>query len=274
MFAGAPFVRFTDPPSPHTQGKIFQLIAMGGSALGLVAAPLAVAAGAGPAGLTAIYFGMGLLCGPQHPTAGKLCADWVLPSERSWASSVSMLSSTLGSLLSSFAVPQLATLFGWQGTFFGLAAVTWVFVVAFALVVVDDPDTHPSLPDAEKRKLREALAPSAKKSTEAAAAVAKTAVESGSTATSSSSSSSSMAALLTCGPACATYIAHAMYNNFRYTLSAWMPSYYNDVLHVDPQLAGAHLGILEFVGAGTNIALKGPAEWAVASGRLTHKVRE
>jgi hypothetical protein len=65
-----------------------------------------------------------------------------------------------------------------------------------------------------------------------------------------------------------------MYNNFRYTLSAWMPSYYNDVLHVDPQLAGAHLGILEFVGAGTNIALKGPAEWAVASGRLTHKVRE
>ena len=65
-------------------GKHLQTVALVGTALGTGA--VALGGSTSVVGLSLIYAGMGLLCGPQHPTAAKMVADWTLPSERNWAS--------------------------------------------------------------------------------------------------------------------------------------------------------------------------------------------
>ena len=65
-------------------GKHLQTVALVGAGLGTGA--VALGCSTSLVGLSLIYAGMGLLCGPQHPTAAKMVADWTLPSERNWAS--------------------------------------------------------------------------------------------------------------------------------------------------------------------------------------------
>ena len=261
-------------------GKVFQVVAMSSTAIGLTAAPLLVGwAGGGAqsvAALSGTYFAMGLACGPQHPTAGKLSKSWITPRERSWASAISTLSSTLGSMTSSLAVPQLGALLGWKGTFYVLAALTWVFVAVFSAVVTDDPLDHPAVSEEDKlllggggvKKKKKTKKKDDSKSDEDNATSKAAAVVASS---SSSSSSSSLTGLLLSGPAFAVFLAHSAYNNFRYTLTAWMPTYYDEVLGVAPQTTGMHLASLDFVGVAVGMFLKGRVDRLTASGTMTIK---
>ena len=161
-----------------------------------------------------------------------------------------------------------------QGTFLLLAALTWAFVAAFALLVSDDPQTHPGVPEDERRRLRqEGGGASANKArgprnghtidshaTDGHAANGHHANDqapnghgngggprnsyapSGHHAKSGRGADGDAGAegaggsgghdalrLLLSGPAVAIFVAHAAYNNFRYTLTAWMPTYYDEV---------------------------------------------
>eukprot|EP00658_Telonema_sp_P-2_P039649 TRINITY_DN28334_c0_g1_i2.p1 TRINITY_DN28334_c0_g1~~TRINITY_DN28334_c0_g1_i2.p1 ORF type:complete len:218 (-),score=35.68 TRINITY_DN28334_c0_g1_i2:267-920(-) len=67
----------------------------------------------------------------------------------------------------------------------------------------------------------------------------------------------------------AVYGAHMAYNSYRYTLSAWMPTYYDTVLHTDPQLAGLHLCLAELTAFVTTLGLKAKLDTLVTSGQMS-----
>jgi len=100
-------------------------------------APLA--AGHGYQAFGSIFVVMGLVQGMVFPAGTVVCAQWLLPTERSWASAISAIGSAVGAIIVNACAPPLAAKFGWQYVFYANAAICGLFTVAWGFFASSSP---------------------------------------------------------------------------------------------------------------------------------------
>eukprot|EP00441_Pelagodinium_beii_P036049 CAMPEP_0197632488 /NCGR_PEP_ID=MMETSP1338-20131121/9213_1 /TAXON_ID=43686 ORGANISM="Pelagodinium beii, Strain RCC1491" /NCGR_SAMPLE_ID=MMETSP1338 /ASSEMBLY_ACC=CAM_ASM_000754 /LENGTH=497 /DNA_ID=CAMNT_0043204053 /DNA_START=133 /DNA_END=1626 /DNA_ORIENTATION=- len=86
-----------------------------------------------------VFTVMGLVQGMVFPAGTVVCAQWLLPTERSWATSIMALGSAVGAVIVNACAPPLAAKFGWQSVFYVNAAICGLFSIAWALLAASSP---------------------------------------------------------------------------------------------------------------------------------------
>ncbi|CAE7227058.1 PHT4, partial [Symbiodinium sp. CCMP2456] len=102
------------------------------------------------------FVALGVLQGMVFPAGSVVCTQWLLPSERSWASSISAIGSATGLLLCNAAGPPLVANFGWKAVLYLTGACCFGFSVAWAVLAASSPKNCGRASSAELAMLEKA----------------------------------------------------------------------------------------------------------------------
>lgn len=231
------------------------------TALCMAALPLVIAE-LGPTALCLTCFLMGVAQGPTFPTNNVLLSRWVPQVEKGAAAAVSNLSDPLAGAISSFAVPALAVALGWRAACYCFAAATVAFLVAWQVLVSDEPASCHWMSAEETFFLTEQglLVPQNGKSP------AKSEADRGN----SGGKRAAVPMHVFRHPAIiATFFAHSAFNLLRYFIYQWMPTFYSETFGADPETIGRHLIMPEIASFVAGVLVTPLGDRLVEQGRLT-----
>eukprot|EP00747_Dinoflagellata_sp_TGD_P195410 gnl/TRDRNA2_/TRDRNA2_64043_c0_seq1.p1 gnl/TRDRNA2_/TRDRNA2_64043_c0~~gnl/TRDRNA2_/TRDRNA2_64043_c0_seq1.p1 ORF type:complete len:485 (+),score=91.75 gnl/TRDRNA2_/TRDRNA2_64043_c0_seq1:77-1531(+) len=230
--------------------KMFQTWCLVGLTVGMAVGPFAAAISAEHVGW--VYFLMGLLAGPQHPTSTAHQKRWCLPTEKDWLSAVGAIGSIGGSLLAVLGVGSLIAAIGWRMTFWGLSAITLLFSIVYVVKVPELPADCKTMSQDEREMYRKAGLLDTTGQGESSALLGPSVFK------------------LFASPAVwACILAHATYNCIKYTYEVEMPKYFKDVLLMDTAQSSPHLTTLQIVGFVVPLGLKDVLNSLVQTGRCS-----
>lgn len=135
-------------------GYIVVAIVIIATAFCCIAAPVLASTSISAFGIP--FFLMGLCQGAVMPAGNVLMAQWILPSERSWASAITGMGACLGTLAINFFAPLLASRYGWRSVFYSTASGCIVFLATWLLAAFSSPNHCTNLPHEELVVLQQA----------------------------------------------------------------------------------------------------------------------
>ncbi|XP_043269781.1 putative inorganic phosphate cotransporter isoform X2 [Venturia canescens] len=201
--------------------------------------------------LIAVRFIQGLGEGPIVPCTHAMLAKWIPPNERSrmgafvyaGAQFGTVISMPLSGLLSKYGFSG-----GWPSIFYVFGAVGTIWCIAFLIIVHEDPETHPSIPEDEKKYILSALWGSA----------------------GASSPPVPWKSIVTSLPFWAILIAH-MGQNYGYeTLMTELPTFMKQILHFNIKLNGVVSALPYLAMWIFSMVISHVADWMISSGRFNH----
>uniref|UniRef100_A0A7S4T0W9 Major facilitator superfamily (MFS) profile domain-containing protein n=1 Tax=Ditylum brightwellii TaxID=49249 RepID=A0A7S4T0W9_9STRA len=180
---------------------------------------------------------MGAVQGPMFPTSSVFLSRWMpaatepgMPDEKAWGTSMLDMGISLGSLLIIPAVTSLAESLGWKNTFRVVGVASLGFVALWVLLAANTPAECWFISEEELQYLDKH--------------VTKPKVEPKGTSTEETSSNSFIGMPFEMAihrGLWAIFIAHIAFNFGAYYLTNWSPTYYKDVLGLEPIDAKYHL---------------------------------
>ncbi|KAF1328277.1 Sialin-like protein, partial [Globisporangium splendens] len=166
--------------------------------------------------------GMGLGEGILFPCMHQLSGAWYPLQERSRLVAFVSSGSDLGTITALILSSAILEASGWQRIFIVFGVFSFVWVVAFALFGVSNPETDPTISRDEKDYIlaNRTLDPmNHRRQFQSSATIEHEPLN--------------WSVLLTSRPAWAIYIAHFCYNYSWYVLLGWIPLYFRQELHLD-----------------------------------------
>ncbi|XP_014246329.1 putative inorganic phosphate cotransporter isoform X2 [Cimex lectularius] len=113
-----------------------------------------LAASYGQVSLIIIRFIQGLGEGPIVPCTHAMLAKWIPPNERSRMGAIVYAGAQFGTVVSmplSGILSDVDELGGWPSIFYFFGVLSTIWAVAFLLTVYEDPDSHPTIDENEKK---------------------------------------------------------------------------------------------------------------------------
>lgn len=178
------------------------------------------------------FFVMGFFQGMVMPAGQVLMARWILPSERSWASSITGIGASMGTLIITLIAAPIASRAGWQAVFWSSSFACILLLILWIVLAASSPDECTRLSDGERRLLDDA------------GLLRKGKVGSNSGASKSSISSK---LLLFQHPSVWTVCYCGFTQNCQVYFAEWLPMLYNRYLGVSPDQAGFLLSLTAIV---------------------------
>eukprot|EP00088_Acartia_fossae_P010328 TRINITY_DN15141_c0_g1_i3.p1 TRINITY_DN15141_c0_g1~~TRINITY_DN15141_c0_g1_i3.p1 ORF type:complete len:555 (+),score=53.77 TRINITY_DN15141_c0_g1_i3:130-1794(+) len=117
--------------------------------------PLAAYSGVGV--FTAVRILEGLGEGVTFPAMHAMLSKWAPPNERSRLSSWVYSGASLGSVISMPASGYLCDTYGWESVFYFFGVLGLIWFVAWAWIVTDSPQSHPTISRAEKEYISKCI---------------------------------------------------------------------------------------------------------------------
>ena len=202
-------------------------VAMLGSALACLLLPVAYSMGDVDGIWYCLAF-MGFIQGPLFPTSSVFLSKWIPANERSKSSTYLDIGISIGALMSVPAGGFLGSTLGWEQTYYLVGGTAGLFVAVWMYFASETPASCWYISEEEKTYLRQVVittkssSPSNKGTDEAIHPLWRVLLH----------------------PAIfAVFFAHMAFNYGAYFLTNWSPTYYNDVLNVDPAAAGLYLSM-------------------------------
>lgn len=222
-------------------GKIVIAIVIVSSALCCVAAPLLASAGSSDFGIP--FFLLGFAQGMVLPAGNVLMAQWVLPTERSWASAITGMGACLGTLIINFLAAPIASHFGWRTVFYSTAWACIAFLVAWLAAAVSSPDQCGNLSQDEYVVLQQAGLVTGRPD----ARVTYDLSESHSPKANGKKQRATFNPSLFLHTAVWTVILCNFVQNCQQYFAEWLPYFYSTQLAMSPDLASFHLTMIALV---------------------------
>ncbi|CAE7683074.1 PHT4 [Symbiodinium sp. CCMP2592] len=172
------------------------------------------------------FVALGMLQGMVFPAGSVVCTQWLLPSERSWASSISAIGSATGLLLCNAAGPPLVANFGWKAVLYLTGACCFGFSAAWAVLAASSPKHCGRASSAELAMLEKAGV-----------------LDTGREQKKLASPLFPPFAFFTQPCVAVLFLAHFAQNWQQYFLD-WLPFFYNTRLGVSPEAAGFHIALI------------------------------
>ena len=208
----------------------------------------------GLSGMWAVMVVMGAVQGPMFPTSSVFLSRWMPrpapgePDEKAWGTSMLDIGISIGSLLIIPAVTGLAEAVGWRNTFRCVGAASLAFVALWVALGASTPHECWFIGDAELRFLEARAGGGSREETRKGGEEKRKGVD----AAEAAGWLGLPVAVATHGGLWAVYGAHVAFNFGAYYLTNWSPTYYKEVLGLEPKAARLHL-MLPHV---TNLAAK------------------
>jgi len=209
----------------------------GALALSALCCALVPAAGDahGLAGIWGVMCLMGAVQGPLFPTSSVFLSRWMpsagpgRPDERAWGTSMLDIGISIGSLLIIPVVTTIAENMGWRNTFKCVGAASGVFVILWMALAASEPKDCWFISQEELDYLEEHIAQPTPITT--------------TTATDNKTTSMlGMPLAMARHPGLwAVFICHIAFNFGAYYLTNWSPTYYKNILGLEPADAKLHL---------------------------------
>ena len=179
---------------------------------------------------------MGAVQGPMFPTSSVFLSRWMpkalpgMPDEKAWGTSMLDIGISIGSLLIIPIVTGLAEAFGWKGTFLWVGAASLGFVALWIWLAASTPSECWFISEEELDYLDKNVAKPPKKGAD------------GEEGASAAAPLIGMPWAMARHPGLwAVFGAHIAFNFGAYFLTNWSPTYYKDVLGLEPKDAKFHL---------------------------------
>jgi len=118
------------------------------------------ARGGGVWGLCAVRFIQGLGEGPIVPCTHAMLAKWIPPNERSRMGAAVYAGAQFGTIISmplSGLLAEYGFDGGWPSIFYVFGIVGTVWSIAFLIFVHEDPSSHPTIDEREKKYINDSL---------------------------------------------------------------------------------------------------------------------
>ncbi|HKU54237.1 MAG TPA: MFS transporter [Rhizomicrobium sp.] len=96
---------------------------------------------------------LGLGEGATFPAATAAMARWVSPADRGFAQGITHAAARLGNALAPGLIVAVMAVHGWRASFFVCAAISFIWLGAWALIFREDPLEHPGLTQEERDAL-------------------------------------------------------------------------------------------------------------------------
>jgi len=96
---------------------------------------------------------LGLGEGATFPAATAAMARWVAPADRGFAQGITHAAARLGNALAPGLIVAVMAVHGWRASFFVCAAISFVWLGAWALIFRENPSEHPGLTQQERDEL-------------------------------------------------------------------------------------------------------------------------
>ncbi|HKU65884.1 MAG TPA: MFS transporter [Rhizomicrobium sp.] len=96
---------------------------------------------------------LGLGEGATFPAATAAMARWVSPADRGFAQGITHAAARLGNALAPGLIVAVMAVYGWRASFFVCAAISFVWLGAWALIFRENPLEHPGLTQEERDAL-------------------------------------------------------------------------------------------------------------------------
>ncbi|XP_053981510.1 putative inorganic phosphate cotransporter [Hylaeus volcanicus] len=201
--------------------------------------------------LMAVRFIQGLGEGPIVPCTHALLAKWIPPNERSRMGAFVYAGAQFGTVISmplSGILSEYGFSGGWPSIFYVFGAVGTLWCIAFLLIVYEDPERHPHIPEDEKKYILSALWGSA----------------------GASSPPVPWRSIVTSLPFWAILIAH-MGQNYGYeTLMTELPTFMKQILHFDIKSNGTISSLPYLAMWLFSMVISHVADWMISSGNFNH----
>ena len=188
----------------------------------------------------------------MFPAHSVLLSRWLLSSERGWASAQGELAISLASIAAPLLIASLNTAVGWQAGFYSVGSCCLLYVAFVWLRLAASSPALCSYVTKEELAQIQSHGDSSTASKPAAQASATAPV--------------SWVRVLLHPAIIALFSCHAIYNLTTLSINSWMPSYYNDVLHLRPDEARLHLTVPHITAIGIKLSVSGLAERTRARG--------
>lgn len=210
-----------------------------------------VAARAGYYWLMVVRFIQGLGEGPIVPCTHAMLAKWIPPNERSRMGAFVYAGAQFGTVISmplSGILSEYGFDGGWPSIFYVFGTVGTIWCVAFLLMVYEDPETHPRIPEDEKKYILSALWGNA----------------------GATSPPVPWRSIVTSLPFWAILIAH-MGQNYGYeTLMTELPTFMKQILHFDIKSNGSISSLPYLAMWIFSMFISHVADWMISTGKFNH----
>lgn len=201
-------------------------------------------------GLTGIWFAMclmGAVQGPMFPTSSVYLSRWMptasgpgQPDEKAWGTSMLDIGISIGSLLIIPIVTSLAEALGWRNTFFCVGGASLAFVALYMWLGADSPSDCWFISDRELAYLEKHV--SGPSSGSSSSSSKSTTLSKQRKSASTETTWIGMPWKMARHPGLwAIFICHIAFNFGAYYLTNWSPTYYKDILNLEPHEAKLHL---------------------------------
>lgn len=217
-----------------------------------MAAPLLAVAGISCFGIP--FFLMGLCQGAVLPAGNVLMAQWILPSERSWASAINGIGACVGTLVISSLGAPIATRFGWRAVFYSTAASCMAFLGLWLVRAASSPDKCENVSEVEMTLLQIAGLATARAHTDPKVEeAAKIETEKGSPKKTGPVAFNPR--LFLHPEVWAVILCHFVQNCQQY-FAEWIPFFYSSQLAMSPELVSSQLTIIALVDVPARVLTK------------------
>jgi MFS family permease len=171
-----------------------------------------------------VFLAMGIIQGLLFPAGSVVLAQWLLPSERSWASSISAIGTAAGALFMNAFGPVLASRFSWPAVFYFNALICLALLVAWIRYGASSP-LESIASEEEISMLKDAQV-----------------------ITSSSRAKPIFppVTLFMRLPVAVLLLCHFA-QNWQMAFADWLPLFFTSKLGMDPEIVGLHLAIIASV---------------------------
>lgn len=115
---------------------------------------MAVFGGSAMAGFFVVRVLFGFAEGPSFVTMSRTLANWVAPGERTFTSSIALIGTPLGSVITAPVAVALLTISDWRTLLIVLGVVGIVWALIFSRIFTDIPEQHPHVSKAELAEIR------------------------------------------------------------------------------------------------------------------------
>ena len=119
---------------------------------------VALFGGSAMAGFFVVRALFGFAEGPSFVSMSRTLANWVAPSERTFTSSITLIGTPLGSVITAPVAVFLISMFNWRVAFLFLGGIGLLWALIFSRIFTNTPEENPKVSKAELRVIRSGTA--------------------------------------------------------------------------------------------------------------------